>query len=328
MTMISEVKRLSILGTCFLGLLSGCATQPVRTDGAKEAQTPSAPVAAAIMGSSSAESASEKTPRSQKTSNRKPASHAWSTYHWARQINPATLKVGDCMTTADWKTHLANSSNDWNSPTTFGGTTTPLLTAISPCASTKRCSMVSGTTQVCNGSYGKNGWLGLASIKISGGHISQGTAKMNDTYFTLAKYNNPNEKRHVVCQELAHTFGLGHQSEDGSSQNSCMDYFSNTGTNATSTASTQPNLHDFDQLNLIYAALDNTTTLASSAASATSSDDAEDPRAWGMLRSQSKDGRGSNYERSNADGSVTITHVFWTEETAAKCPGCDHRDGH
>jgi hypothetical protein len=34
----------------------------------------------------------------------------------------------------------------------------------------------------------------LASINIiDGTHITQGTAKMNDTYFNTAMYNNPNE---------------------------------------------------------------------------------------------------------------------------------------
>jgi len=41
-----------------------------------------------------------------------------------------------------------------------------------------------------------------------------------------------------------------------------MDYFSNTGVNAGSTASTTPNKHDFDELNIIYAHLDSTTTVA------------------------------------------------------------------
>ena len=127
--------------------------------------------------------------------------------------------------------------------------------------------MVTGTTQVCNGTYGNNGWLGLASINISGSHITQGSAKLNDTYFNTATYNNPNERRHVMCQEIAHTFGLNHQSTDGTSLNTCMDYFSNTGTNATSTLSTRPNKHDFDQLNTIYGGhLDSTTTVAASAA--------------------------------------------------------------
>jgi len=85
---------------------------------------------------------------------------------------------------------------------------------------------------------------------------------MNDTYFNTATYNNPNERQHVVCQEVAHTFGHDHQSTSGASLNTCMDYFSNTGVNAGSTASTTPNKHDFDELNIIYAHLDSTTTVA------------------------------------------------------------------
>src|SRR5262249_48946840 len=145
------------------------------------------------------------------------------------------------------------------SPEVVGVPSTPLLTAIVAGQSNKRCAMVLGTTQVCNGSYGKNGWLGLASINIvDGEHITRGSAKMNDTYFSTATYNNSNEKQHVVCQEMAHTFGLDHQSTDGSSLNTCMDYFSNTGVNATSTLSTKPNAHDFDELNIIYEHLDST----------------------------------------------------------------------
>ncbi|HUQ49746.1 MAG TPA: hypothetical protein VM056_03445 [Terriglobales bacterium] len=193
--------------------------------------------------------------------------------------------------------------------------------------------MVAGTTQVCNANYGFNGWLGLASINISGGeHITQGSAKMNDSYFSSATYNNPNEKLHVVCQEIAHTFGLGHTSEDGSSQNTCMDYFSNTGANAGSTLSTKPNSHDFQMLNTIYAHLDSTTTVASMAAGTSSKADVDitdDPNSWGVLTSQSKNGRSSTYERLNSDGSKTVTHVYWTNEAAAgDCPSCDHRYKH
>jgi hypothetical protein len=258
------------------------------------------------------------------------ATHSWGDYHWARTTPQFTLKVGDNMTTADWKGYLAQTSSDWNSGNSA------VLTAIVAGKAGKRCFMVTGTAQVCNGKYGSNGWLGLASINITGGtHITQGTAKMNDTYFSMVKYNNPNEKKHVVCQELAHTFGLSHQSEDGSSQNSCMDYFSNTGVNATSTLSTTPNAHDFEQLNIIYAHLDNTTTVASFAAAsasgvqgASAADVTDDPNSWGQLISQSANGRSSTYERHNWNGSTTLTHVFWTIEATAGCPGCDHRYGH
>ncbi len=253
------------------------------------------------------------------------ASHAWGTYHWARTANPFTLKLGNIMTATDWQSYLARTSSDWNSGST------PLLTAIVNGSAGKRCKAVAGTTQVCNGKYGNNGWLGLASINITGGtHITQGTAKMNDTYFNTATYNNPNEKLHVVCQEVAHTFGLAHQSEDGSSQNSCMDYFSNTGANAGSTLSTKPNAHDFDQLNLIYAHLDTTTTLATGVTQPGRFSDVDhsDPNSWGQLVSQSANGRSSTYERDHGEGNKTITHVFWTIEAAEGCPGCDHRYDH
>ena len=258
------------------------------------------------------------------------ATHSWGGYHWARTSNPFTLKLGDNLTTADWKAHLAQTSTAWNSPQKFN-TTTPLMTAIVAGQSGKRCRAVAGTTQVCNGTYGNNGWLGLATIYLASGtlHITQGTAKMNDTYFNTSFYNNPNEREHVMCQEVAHTFGLDHQSTDGSSLNTCMDYFSNTGANATSTLSTAPNAHDFEELNIIYAHLDSTTTVAANTALAPSrSEVTDDPSSWGELVSQSESGRSSTYERENADGSRAITHVYWTIEAAARCPGCDHRYDH
>ena len=137
-----------------------------------------------------------------------------------------------------------------------------------------------------------------------------------------------------VCQEVAHTFGLEHQSTNGSSQNSCMDYFSNTGANANSTLSTKPNAHDFDQLNLTYAHLDSISTVQLLAAEvaamsrgpgAANRDISDDPQSWGQLVRQSANGRSYNYELENGDGSKNVTHVYWTLEAAARCPGCDHR---
>jgi len=259
------------------------------------------------------------------------ATHSWGGYHWARTTPQFTLKLGDNLKTADWKSHLQQTSTDWNSPQKFGASSTPILTAIVAGQSNKRCSMVAGTTQVCDSTYGNNGWLGLATISLASGtlHITQGSAKMNDTYFNTATYNNPNEREHVMCQEVAHTFGLDHQSTDGSSLNTCMDYFSNTGSNAGSTASTSPNTHDFDELNIIYGHLDSSTTVASLIAPAASNSEVtDDPSTWGNLVSQSENGRSSTYEAFNSDGSKTVTHVYWTIEAAANCPGCDHRFDH
>lgn len=252
------------------------------------------------------------------------ANHSWGGYHWARTANPFTLKIAN-NTTNGWSTYFNTAVSDWNSSTVMN---------LAPYfgTSSKRCAMVAGTVQVCNGTYGNNGWLGLASINITGGtHITQGSAKMNDTYFNTAKYNNPNEKLHVMCQEVGHTFGLDHQSTDGSSQNSCMDYFSNTGANAGSTVSTHPNQHDYDELVTIYSHLDSSTTIAAGTTSSKgrdATDVTEDPNSWGDFVSQSANGRSTTYERVHPDGSKTATHVLWTEEAAERCPGCDHRYDH
>lgn len=257
------------------------------------------------------------------------ANHSWNGYHWARTSNPFTLRVGRNLSSA-WTTAFSGSISDWSASSVLN------LSAYTGSAGSA-CGMVRGTVQVCNGSYGSNGWLGLASINLASGtkHITQGSAKMNDTYFNTATYNNPNERRHVMCQEIGHTFGLGHTSENGTSQNTCMDYFSNTGANATSTTSTRPNSHDYALLESIYAHLDGSTTIGARTASTASeagedagSDITEDPISWGHLKSQSANGRSSIYERANPNGSRTITHVYWTEEAAENCHHCDHRHDH
>ncbi len=229
------------------------------------------------------------------------ASHGWNNYHWARTASSFTLKVGNNVT-GTWTAPFGTALQDWSTSSVLD------LTEVTGTAN-KRCSAVSGTVQVCNGKYGQNGWLGLASINISGSHITQGTAKMNDSYFSLATYDNPNEKLHVMCQEIGHTFGLGHTSEDGSSQNTCMDYFSNTGANAGSTLSTHPNAHDYDQLVATYAHVDATTTVGSSSASSPSVGD--DRSTWGREASRTADGSESTFVRDLGGGNAVVTHVTW-----------------
>jgi hypothetical protein len=64
-----------------------------------------------------------------------------------------------------------------------------------------------------NSRYGQNGWLGLAQIWVSGNHITQATTKVNETYFNMPQYDTPAWRRLVMCQEVAHDFGLDHQDE-------------------------------------------------------------------------------------------------------------------
>ena len=231
------------------------------------------------------------------------ASHSWGNYHWARTANPFTLELGS-NTTGDWVGHLNTTATNWSKSNV-------LDSVKSAGRSGGNCRPTSGRVEVCNKTYGNNGWLGLAQIWVSGGHIVQGVAKMNDTYFNTSKYNNPNEKQHVMCQEVGHTLGLGHTSEDGSSQNTCMDYFSNTGANATSTQSTEPNQHDYDQLALIYGHLDSTTTLKSTtAAIARGGPTGADGDGTPVDASRA---RGSWYVENLGGGNYLITHIRWID---------------
>lgn len=188
------------------------------------------------------------------------AQHSWGSYHWARKTTGEfTLRIGNNMT-APWQSHFTTATADWGT----GAYGSPLRTAAVPGTAKGSCRPVTGTVQVCNDRYGTNGWLGLAQIWLKGGHIYQGTAKMNDTYFDLPAYDLAPEKLHVVCQEIGHTFGLGHTSEDGSSQNTCMDYYRNS--SATDWTSTRPNPHDYEMLKAMYAHADSTSTIATRAA--------------------------------------------------------------
>jgi hypothetical protein len=188
------------------------------------------------------------------------ASHSWNNYHWARTTSSFALQTLDSTvaggTNANWPVLLGAAASQWSQ-------STKLDLVVRPYANSSRdrrkCAAVAGKIRVCNASYGNNGWLGLASINLdSNGHISQGTAKMNDSYASYFA-GDANEAPHVMCQEVGHTFGLGHTSEDGSTQNTCMDYSS-------SPTSTKPNQHDYDQLSTIYAHTDSYNSYSTSTA--------------------------------------------------------------
>ena len=247
------------------------------------------------------------------------ATNSWGGYHWARTSNPFTVKVVD-SNTPDWDDNKARAISDWSTSSVLD-----LINVAGDDTSNtrKRCPMVSGQIRSCNASYGFNGWLGLASINITGGvHITQGSSKMNDSYFNGGGYTETN-RQHVMCQEIGHTLGLDHQSTSGADLNTCMDY-------ASALDNPSPNTHDYNQLVTIYGGhLDSTTTMGFAASqSPFLSGMEDDPSNWGRLVSQSKNGRSSHYERENWNGTKTATHVFWTREAAAVCRACDHRYDH
>lgn len=186
------------------------------------------------------------------------AAHTWNNYHWARTTSSFTLQVID-SNTPDWDDELSLALSQWSQSTKLD----MRVTSMDDTSRTrKRCPAVVGKVRSCNAAYGRNGWLGLASINLdSNGHIKQGTSKMNDSY--SSSFASQDERRHVMCQELGHTLGLGHTSEDGSTQNTCMDY-------SQSPTSTAPNQHDYDQLVAQYGHTDSYNSYSTAAAALTS----------------------------------------------------------
>ena len=227
------------------------------------------------------------------------ASHSWGNYHWKRTTAELTVPVGDNVS-GIWDSHLNTAIADWNRSTVINspkvaGSTNP-----------RNCRAVAGTIQVCNSKYGNNGWLGLASIWLSGGHISQGTTKVNDTYFNSPTYNTPSWRQAVMCQEIGHDYGLGHQDEDFSTDNttSCMDYTSNPQGNE------GPDAHDYEQLLLIYNHLESGMSINASA-SAPAGEAGDTPADWGRPVHFDRQGRPDVFIQDLGQGQKKITHVLW-----------------
>ena len=184
---------------------------------------------------------------------------SWNGYRWAR-TGPLAIQLGNNLNAA-WSPYLAPTATAWSAANNIDF-------VLATGRSTSTCGAVYGTVQVCNGSYGANGWLGYANVWLSNGFIVQATVRLNDYYFSLPFYNTTAWKQQVICQEIGHTLGLDHTNVIKTNLNtgSCMDYTNDPGgtlggPNGT-LANLGPNNVDFAALDGIYATL-NTTQLAS-----------------------------------------------------------------
>ncbi len=238
------------------------------------------------------------------------ASHSWNGYHWARTSSPFTLKLVDSVT-SNWNPYLATAAADWS----VSDKLDTVINAGSDSKDTrKRCPAVLGKDRICNSTYGLNGWLGVAQVWIyPDGHIAQGTAKLNDSYFNTSTYNTTAWRNLVMCQEVAHTFGLDHQDVvfDNPNLGTCMDYTSKP---LGPPSNEHPNAHDYDQLGIIYAHLDSTTTVkqfAGMPAPRSGSGDGDDEDFGAPTGKKDSNGRDILFVKNLGGGQKLFTWVFW-----------------
>lgn len=170
------------------------------------------------------------------------AKHSWRNYHWSRGSNPFTVTLGDNVATK-WDTYLTTASSKW----TLSQVLDTNVTA-GQADNVQNCTPPNGRIEVCNDTYGSNGWLGLARIWLADadGHIQKGQVLLNDSYFDTATYNKAAARQHVMCQEIGHGLGLDHQKSRNAK--SCM----NDLWGLFSADYQHPNQHDYDQLSTIY----------------------------------------------------------------------------
>ena len=159
--------------------------------------------------------------------------------------------------------------------------------------------------------------VGRRGLDLGPGRVETGVVKVNDTYFNTPTYGSDAWRIFVMCQEVGHTFGLGHQDETFGNVNlgSCMDYTSDP------TSNQHPNQHDYDMLTEIYAHLNGTSDGGSKPGKGKNGKgkpagvgvdvDLNNPSAWGQAVRQDAQGKNSLFERDLGNGQVLITHVIW-----------------
>lgn len=238
------------------------------------------------------------------------ADHSFLGFHWPREENPFTLRFGDNVSSG-WDAHLRGAAEEWSESSVLN------LRVVEGSTTGRRCRPSNGRVQVCSAAYGDNGILYVATVFVIDSHITQGTIQLNDTYLNAAPFNTRPWRRHILCQQIGFTLGLGLQDTDPFNTNlgSCTDLTSNP---SGPPRNTQPNRHDFDMLKQIYAHLDDDDDLtlagsANPALDASAGTDISAAESWGAKTLESADGSSALYVRDLGNGLTTHTLVSWAK---------------
>jgi hypothetical protein len=137
---------------------------------------------------------------------------------WENKGSGIQLKLLNALDET-WQDEFVMAVADWDASNSLTLTTQDVTPE-------SACSHQDDVMKVCNGNYGKTGWLGINEIMSTaqeGGTIVSSVAKMNEFYLMNS---DQDERQYTMCHELGHGFGLPHTDENFNNADlgNCLDY--------------------------------------------------------------------------------------------------------